>query len=217
MFTLSFVAPNGANTQYHTIKRVEASLPADSLTAHVQSFTSQDALLAGGAPSWSQPIDVPLTAIVAPFADSLESWMTTNHASPFLGGSILAVADADLASLKVRKWAVLKGARDVEISTGFEWSGSRFDSDLQSQIFIIGASQLATLAQVTNQPFAIDFTLQDNTIRTLSTVEMIGVGQAMGIHIMTVHAKGRALRDTVSSATDADAVSALQWVDSGQT
>lgn len=116
-----------------------------------------------------------------------------------------------LARCKADRWSEIKAARDAAIRAGFVWSGKPFDSDLQSQIFIEGAAQLALLSQMASQPFSIDFTLQDNTIAALSAADMLAVGQAMGVHIMTQHGTGRGLRDAIGIAATVAAVQAVAW------
>lgn len=60
-------------------------------------------------------------------------------------------------------------------------------------------------------PFSIDWTLADNTVRTLDAVQMLAVGTAMGEHISVVHAHGRQLREAIWAAEDAAALELLTW------
>jgi hypothetical protein len=45
--------------------------------------------------------------------------------------------------------------------------------------------------------FSIDWTLADNTVRTLSQADMVNVGLAMGQHIQTQFSKARSLRSQI--------------------
>lgn len=109
------------------------------------------------------------------------------------------------------KWARIKALRDAAEEAGFVWDGSTFDSDKTSQSRIQGAAQLATLAQMTGSPFSIDWTLADNTVRTLTAADMIAVGTAMGVHISTQHAIGRIKRQQIDAATTPEELDAIQW------
>ena len=116
-----------------------------------------------------------------------------------------------LEQVKAQQWAQIKAKREAVEFGGFTWSASRFDSDAESQSRIQGAAQLATLAMLGSQPFSVDWTLADNTVRTLAIADMLAAGQAMGVHIMTTHGIGRALRTSIESATTAEAVEGVSW------
>lgn len=116
-----------------------------------------------------------------------------------------------LEEVKTAKWEEIKLARNAQEFDKFTWDGSDFDSDLTSQSRIQGGSQLATLAILNSQPFSIDWTLYDNTVRTLSAEDMIAVGQAMGLHINATHSHGRAKREALDAATTRAEVDAIQW------
>lgn len=121
---------------------------------------------------------------------------------------------SDRRSLDERRaalWDAVKLARDAAEFGGFAWDGAVFDSDTQAQSRIQGGAQLATLALLSAQPFLIDWTLADNAVRTLSGAEMIEVGRALGEHIVTVHALGRALRAEIEAATDVAQLDAIAW------
>ena len=117
----------------------------------------------------------------------------------------------DLQQLKDAKWDEIKAAREAAEFGGFTWDGSAFDSDLTSQSRIQGAAQLATLSQLAGQPFSIDWTLADNTVRSLDATDMIAAGQAMGVHIASQHAIGRGKRAQIDAATTPAEVAAVVW------
>ena len=114
----------------------------------------------------------------------------------------------DLDALKAAKWEEVKLARSVAEYGGFTWDGSVFDSDPLSQQKIIGASQLATLNP---DNFSIDWTLKDNTVRTLTAAEMNAVGVALGQHVNAQYVKGRQLREQIEAATTKAEVEAIHW------
>lgn len=114
----------------------------------------------------------------------------------------------DLDQCKKDKWAEIKVKRDQVEFGGFTWDGSVFDSDPLSQSRIQGAAQLATLSPTT---FSIDWTLADNTVRTLSASQMVEVGETLGIHVATQHTIARGLRQQIDAATTAAEVEAITW------
>jgi hypothetical protein len=114
----------------------------------------------------------------------------------------------DLSQVKSEKWEQIKAKRDEVEHGGFTWDGSRFDSDLASQNKIIGAVQLAN---VIGDSFTIDWTLSDNSVRTLNRQQMVGVGEALGVHVVTQHTIGRSLRQQIENATTAADVAAVTW------
>lgn len=116
-----------------------------------------------------------------------------------------------LAYYKRVKWLEIKSVRDsLEFGT-FIWDSSEFDSTSDAQSRIQGAAQLATLSISAGQPFSIDWTLADNTVRTLSGEDMINVGLALGQHVSSIHAIARVLRASIDSATTKEEVEAVIW------
>lgn len=116
-----------------------------------------------------------------------------------------------LVDHKAAKWAEVKAAREAVEFGAFAWDGSMFDCDQISQQRIQGAAQLATLASMTSAPFSIDWTLADNTVRTLNATDMIAVGMALGAHINVQHATSRTLRAQIDAATTLAEVQAVAW------
>lgn len=103
-------------------------------------------------------------------------------------------------------------ARDSAEFGFFTWDGSRFDANERSQARIQGALQLATLALATGGAFTVDWTLADNTVRTLSAQDFVGVGQALAAHVEAAHVKARALKAQIDAATSLEEVAAVVWV-----
>jgi hypothetical protein len=116
-----------------------------------------------------------------------------------------------LDDLKSDQWELMKAARETAEFGGFTWDGSDFDSDSESQRKIQGAVQMALIAAAASQPFSIDWTLADNTVRTLSGADMINVGLAMGTFVSGIYEQGRALREQIDAATTPEQVQAIAW------
>lgn len=128
----------------------------------------------------------------------------------FLTWDMSSEAWIDARSLDEQKeaqWLFIKSARDSGVAAGFIWDGSKFDSDQVSQARIQGAVSLAGLVP----GFSIDWTLYDNTVRTLSAAEMIAVGVALGTHVQFQFDRARELRAAIAVAISAEAVAAVSW------
>ncbi|MBZ4211551.1 MAG: DUF4376 domain-containing protein [Rhodoferax sp.] len=107
-----------------------------------------------------------------------------------------------LQDLKDARWAEVRRERDSAEFGGFNWDGSRFDSDALSQQRITGAVTLAMM----NSAFSIGWTLADNTVRTLNAADMIAVGVALGQHVNACHERARVLRGEIGGAEMAEMV-----------
>ena len=101
-----------------------------------------------------------------------------------------------LQDFKDARWAEVRQERDSAEFGGFSWDGSRFDSDALSQQRITGAVTLAMM----NSAFSIDWTLADNTVRTLNAADMIEIGVALGRHVNACHERARVLRREIDGA-----------------
>lgn len=160
----------------------------------------------------SHPPEAGLTPVALP--EPLAYWPEPPHAGAQLvwqDGALDWLDGRDLATARADQWEAIKRARDAAEFSRFSWDGSEFDADERAQARIQGAVQLATLAQAAGQPFAIDWTLADNTVRTLDAAQMLGVGMALAAHVQGVHATGRGLRAAIEAAEDLTAVRALSW------
>lgn len=117
----------------------------------------------------------------------------------------------DFGQKRAAKWREIKAARSAAEFGGLTWDGSVFDSDPMSQQRIQGGVLMAQLALANSESFEIDWTLADNSVRTLGATEMMAVGRALGQHIAACHAKGRTLRNLVNAANTAAELDAIAW------
>lgn len=116
-----------------------------------------------------------------------------------------------LDQARLDQWARVKAGRDATIFSSFTWGGSPFDANDDSQQRIQGAVQLALLAKGANQSYSVDWTLADNTVRTLSGDDMIAVGLALGGFVQANFVRGQALRSQIQAAADLASVAAVVW------
>lgn len=109
------------------------------------------------------------------------------------------------------QWEIVKAARDAFEFSVFEWDGSEFDANATSQQRIQGAALEAVIAQLTSAPYSQEWTLADNSIRTLSSTDMVAVGKALSQHVTTAHERGRIKRQELNDATTVTQIQAVTW------
>ena len=113
-----------------------------------------------------------------------------------------------LVQIRAAQWSQVRAGRDAQVNATFVWSGSTFDCDPVSQMRIIGAVQMALQVGAN---FTIDWTLSNNTVRTLSMTDMVNLGMTMGKFVGAVVDHGRRLREQIQASTTASAVAATVW------
>jgi hypothetical protein len=112
-----------------------------------------------------------------------------------------------LADFKSAQWATIKQARELVEFGGFVWDGSEFDSDAISQQRIQGLVHIANL----DPAMSVQWTLADNTTRTLTSADAVQVGKELAAHVNEAHMKARVLREAIEAATTPEAVQAITW------
>ena len=108
---------------------------------------------------------------------------------------------------KTAQWALIKAARSEAEFGGFTWDGSVFDSDQVSQARIQGAVLLAT----SDPDFVVDWTLADNTVRSLTADDLIAISQALGEHVSLQHSRARDARALLDQATSLSEVQSISF------
>ncbi len=117
----------------------------------------------------------------------------------------------DLASARVRQRALVNAGRDAAINGGLPTSFGVFDSDLDSRSFIAGAVQLAREAADAAQPFAVAFTLADDSEVELDGPQMRQAGVEIGLQVGAIHARARVLKARIEAAETLAEVLAIAW------
>lgn len=196
--------PNGAIGTYHKIVKIETIEDGTALQAQVGSWPTYESYESGISAIWNHYIQIPIADLYSRTQDYL------SLTEPFTGSTIMPEA-TDLEKEKLKKWLEIKLERNRREFGGFVWDGSTFDSDTTSQSRIQGGVQLATIAQANNQPFSINWTLQDNSVRLLNTTEMIQVGMALAQHVQSIHEISRVLRSSIENATTTQELGPIRW------
>ena len=204
-FSAPKTQPNGAFSQTHEVIRVEVS-PADGTAkAVVNSFASEAAMSA--VPrliNWQDTYDMPLSAVADP-----DAWLISAE-GPFAGGMKL-VEGTSLEIAKERLWNEIKQERDEKEASGFPYLDTIFDSDSRSVQRIVGAVLAAQAAVANGQAFTIDWTVADNSVRTLDASMVIGMPVALAGYADELHETSRVLRAQIEAAETVEEVKAVVW------
>lgn len=117
--------------------------------------------------------------------------------------------------LRDAKWEQVKEWRENALNSPLTWNSYVFDADQKGQTNLKGAAQLAQFALVAEQPFTTTFTLADNTDVTLTAMEILMVGVALGVRTEQCYARGRELREVIyDPLTSVEDLEGLQWENS---
>ena len=205
----STITPNGAALGYHRAIRMSVDLVANTSVVTVISHVDETAYKNGLPHAWNWEIGIPVALLDASSAgNTVELALITPANSPFYQGTVVSDDSQTLETYKLRKWAVLKDARTAAEMASFTCDGSMYQADKER---ISGAVQLALLAQLAGQPFTIDWTLTDNSVKTLDASQMIAVGVALGKAVSAIFDTARSLRTRLDAATTIEEVDAIGW------
>jgi len=115
--------------------------------------------------------------------------------------------DAPVDELRVRKISEIERYRDAAIASGFDFNGTRFDSDAKSIQRINGAVTLSLL----DPAFETDWITFDNSVVRLNAAQLAGLGAAAGQHEAAQIFRARQLKDQALAATTREQLAAITW------
>jgi hypothetical protein len=116
-----------------------------------------------------------------------------------------------LALAKFGAWTRIKTARNTAIASGVPYNGNVYDSDATAQLRIMGAAQMAQLAISSGTAYSVTWTLQNNSLVTLTAQEVIALAMAVGQNYQTLFGKGQSLRAQITAATTQSQLDAIVW------
>lgn len=140
---------------------------------------------------------------------------SSHHEAHWDGVAVAWVDPRSLSEIRDARWGAIKADREarcgapVSVEVGGETL--TFDADDKSQTLIQGAISGMQLAGTTS----VDWTLSDNTVRTLSFAELCAVGVAIVARTGACYDTARELRTAVydPAKTTAAEVEAVTWPD----
>lgn len=124
------------------------------------------------------------------------------------------VLPGDLTELKLAKqaqWSKIKAGRAGGIGATLATPYGEFDADAESRTNITDSILMLQALNAEEGIAEIDFTLADNSVATLTLVQMTHVGLLLGQQVQQCHATSRVLRAQIESATTIEEVQAINW------
>ena len=115
-----------------------------------------------------------------------------------------------LTELQAAAWSRIKAERDRREQSGTPYLGKILDSDEKSVTRISIAVQAAQAAISAGTPFSLDWTMQDNSVITMTAAEVVGMSVALATHSNALHLAARAVHEKILAATDAAGVEAAE-------
>lgn len=112
-----------------------------------------------------------------------------------------------LADHKATRMRYLKAARDEYLNGGFTWDGSVFDSNLVSQLRLLGLKNKAQ----TNALMVESWRLQDNTWRELDAEDALAVFDTFENHLRGAFQTFAALEAEVLAAETIEEIEEVVW------
>lgn len=209
----TLTAPTGAPCAAFRVLGFEfAPHESDLLKIRVGGWAQEADALGGAIPLYNWFVTLGMAALnVAQPIPSLEAALTTVADSPWLGGTVVPTS-TPLDEARTRRWALIKLQREEFIARPIDLAGvGKFDADPKSAENIKGAVQLAILAQAAGQPWQVDWTMFDNSVRSLTAGEVIALGQALGQRVDQAHQTARTLRAAIEAAQTVAQLEVISW------
>jgi hypothetical protein len=116
-----------------------------------------------------------------------------------------------LQEVKLDKRQQINSIRDNLEQGGFPYADKIIDSNPVSVQRITVAVQAAQAAVGAGQPFAIDWTCQDNSVLSLDAFGMMGMPVALALYAKELHETARDRKDQIEAAASIEAVEAVEW------
>lgn len=115
-----------------------------------------------------------------------------------------------LFDLQAAAWARIKSERDRREQAGAPYLGKILDSDEKSVTRISIAVQAAQAAISAGTAFSLDWTMQDNSVVTMTTAEVVGMSVALAAHSNSIHQAARVARIAIDEAKSDKEVEAAE-------
>lgn len=145
----------------------------------------------GGQLDW-QDIAVP----ERPTADYVWEWETSQWTLP-------------ITTAKSNQRTIIKSACAAAIDGGFDYQGSRYQSDIVSRSAI--TDRMALIAAGVAVPAGFVWRTADNVNTTMDASDFTGLSQAMVAHVYSQRTKSWSLIEAIDAATTRAAVEAIVW------
>lgn len=207
--------PNHGVSEFHFVRRYEASFLDSKASATVLSYANEAAFISGSGPIWNTPVAIPTSvcdSVSSNLINTLEVWLTNTEVdgNPFINGVIVADNSQTLQTIQERTWDKIKVKRSFYEYNGFYTPLGRFDSNEESMRRISASTTSAMVAKSNGETFLIEWTLSNNSVVSLDADQMISVGVAAVRHVTETHDFARMLRTLIDNATTVEELKSVE-------
>lgn len=132
--------------------------------------------------------------------------------SHMVQGGDFILKPLDLTEPRRNLWAAAKAHRDQVVDGGCPTPLGVAQTDAESRLKISGAVQMAMLAQMAGQPFAINWTMKNNSAIIHNANATLQLGLTVGGHVNAAFETATGLRariDAAQSLEDLEAIDIL--------
>ena len=218
-----FSTPQGVAATYHKLIKVEMNASTGVAELMLAIFSSSEAAAAGASPLWHEYVRIPIADFDEnPFA-AFYPMLTTHPGSYLVEGAndesapsmSFSVAEAVintpaptlLESVRQSRLQQMRDKRNaVEFGT-FEWDGATFDASPSTVVRLIGSVMMSSWVQ----GFTVNWTLADDTERSMTAADLVSLAQALGAHTLATHEKYKTAKAALQAATTIEEVQAVTW------
>ena len=192
--------PQGARADIHRITGAEVT--DDAAYVILTSYAN----VTSDMPLWQDKLEMP-RELFTTYPQSVIDWLCAPN-GPFHGAEVVEDATS-IETLKRTRKRLVEHLRDHHIYSGVLTPAGFVDSDPNSIRNIQGAHQLASLSKMTQQPFTMDWRLNDNSEVTLDADQMIAMGNAVLAHIQGCYAHSWNLKEEIDLAATEEDIEAI--------
>lgn len=113
-----------------------------------------------------------------------------------------------LEYVRNKQWEEIKKDRDNAETSGLPFKDKVLDYDMRSAFKLDIAME--TAKQV-GENFSIDWTMQDNTVMTLTYADLLSIPLIAANYSNELHKKARQYRDKIYNLTDIKEITGVKW------
>lgn len=113
-----------------------------------------------------------------------------------------------LEYVRNKQWEEIKKDRDYAETSGLPFKDKVLDYDMRSAFKLDIAMESA---KQIGDKFSIDWTMQDNTVMTLTYTDLLSIPLIAANYSNELHKKARQYRDKIYNLTDIKEITGIKW------
>lgn len=208
MINKDLALPSGGVATFHRVQEIRSVQPFTHTNVEISCYASEDMFLSSSMPMWTTRAVIFGLEVAGTLLDSVEQWLITSDESQFKGGSLSEDNTRTLESEKARAWVRIKATREALLAGNFTYNGDVYQIN---KVDVNGAFSGASYCLANDLPYTTDWTLADDTKRSLDAKGVVGMGLTLLKFVDDTHAIARGLRELIAAATTIEEVSAITW------